>query len=877
MGIANEGAAPTKPRPVSARSTAKIRVDLIAVVVALALGATVVGLWARFVYDRTPGPHCISVTAGRGGVAFTPERYPGDSPPEWDASPVGQWTRDSAGQWSTKHQGDRWVYCGSVSRVVHLNWSVPNASTQPRLEIDQRRVGVVLDDEGAGRTTIGFALRVPLANWLLLALGLAVAVGLHSAITRRCRAAAGDRGPPQIVGIVVASAALALLIVLTLPIAPARLLMYRMNIQVTSHGSTTPLGVRLIRADGRNDDARALAGGAIGWQAQGEWTEAEPGASPLLWEGAASPDDEIVVGRSDAPPVLIRVNGHLTRVDPSARSGVDSDNPRRPPGQYLSLSDLAGSEGMTRELAILASRLLDAALLATLGLLAVVLVSTRASRSLAPESGTSERHRLSDRWRSFLGLVTGWTALLLIFWPGFLSSDSQDQWSQFFTPGARLSDAHPYLISMAYGSLRHVVDSPAVPIMGYLVVMAVVASGLIDRLRGAGTPRWIGTLSVVALCCLPPVALITIALWKDVPYGIAVVAAVSLLAGAEMSNGASVGTRRAAIAIAVTIAGVALTRHNGVPVAAVLALQLLFRFRRQWRFVAPGVAAGVMIIVVVNGPLMSAAHVNSDTLDGLYWAQRVAAHLSAGTTLTVDERHELDAIRPTTERWGYSCHSIYPTIEGPNAIPTQKARDEAGPLRSLVLALDVRNPMVEVRHSLCTSELAWRWSDNRNLAYLLPWTRSSDIVNYDNSWTVGGPQEDPASPRLVSTVNRVVTEDLPVGFSRPAPLFWLLIVSCLACAVRTKRWVPVLVAMPLLVHTAVLAPIVPDQDIRYMYPVMVAAVLIGPAFLWSAMTRRSLFPPSSDRGLLQALRERLRTRATAHGVEPSRAHRRKPG
>jgi len=86
---------------------------------------------------------------------------------------------------------------------------------------------------------------------------------------------------------------------------------------------------------------------------------------------------------------------------------------------------------------------------------------------------------------------------LAILYPGLMSSDSVDQWSQALGPRA-LADWHPVLDTL-WIRLWSFAGTPAVPIAVQVLLLAVVVASGCRLQRAIGIPRWIVTFEALAL------------------------------------------------------------------------------------------------------------------------------------------------------------------------------------------------------------------------------------------------------------------------------------------------------------------------------------------------------------------------------------------
>jgi hypothetical protein len=444
-----------------------------------------------------------------------------------------------------------------------------------------------------------------------------------------------------------------------------------------------------------------------------------------------------------------------------------------------------------------------------------------------------------DRWRLtlLLGAVpfVGWLALQLLFWPGLMNPDMAVQWVQVDRTG--LDNWHPYMIAVVIGALRHVVDSPALPVL----LQTVGASLLVGRIAAWTVWRrrspWVAAAFLVLLPVLPPTGLFTITLWKDTPFGIAVLALALVVWRVEDTKGEWLRDRTNIVLAIVTALGLLLSRHTAWPILLATLVVLLLAHRSLWRrFVVVG-GVTLVVAVVVQLPLASLLDVRASRVESIVYVQHIANHVNRGVDLTASEKRELRPIYPLDRMWPYSCHSIQPTWSGRDAIALERFQDKGSELRSIAIALALRDPGGELDHLACASELVWNPADPDRQTYFLEWSDTSGHVDYIPHVIGASVTEDPASPRALNRIYDVVVEQLPIWTIRPALYLYAFLVAIAFAAWRRRSWSVVWIAVPVLAQSITLAALNLVQDVRFQYGVMLTAVVLVPALL--TVARRS--------------------------------------
>lgn len=417
--------------------------------------------------------------------------------------------------------------------------------------------------------------------------------------------------------------------------------------------------------------------------------------------------------------------------------------------------------------------------------------------------------------------AAAWCVYLAVFWPGLMSADSLDQWAQ--AKWGVIDDRHPAAHTMLIWAITRVWRSPAAIALVQIIVLAAIAGQVFAILRRIGMPR-LACATVCALFAVSPVnGLMVIALWKDIPYSIAVLGLTLIVLDMARTGGASLQRAPAAIALGITAALAALFRFNGPPAAFGTLAILFIVFRAQRKPLALALAISIGLWLGVRGPLYDAAGVKrgpSTSLQPLLF--HAAAHVAAATPLADHERTFLDSLRPLDPAWPYTCYTINPIIFDPSF---DWERFEAQPRRLTRLVWDLfrRNPSADLDHAVRSSSLVWRLTqpaDSYYYAVHLSRDASRFITIDPNGY---GLEPRPLIRALKSPMAKPVLRSQRAAWSwivwRPALYLYLAWAGAILTAVRLRCWRYVLVAAPITIHSAVLSLGLTAQDLRYQYPV----------------------------------------------------------
>lgn len=469
-------------------------------------------------------------------------------------------------------------------------------------------------------------------------------------------------------------------------------------------------------------------------------------------------------------------------------------------------------------------------------------------RPVTPPAWVTSPETRRDRWRLtlLLGLVPflGWLALLLVFWPGLMNPDSLAQW--FELDRDELSNWHPYTFAVVLGVLRRVIDTPALPILLQTVAAALLTGRIAAWTVWRGRSPWVAAGTLVLLPALPPTGLFTVTLWKDAPFGIALLGFTLVVWRIEDTKGRWLADRLNVVLAVITIITLWLTRHNGWPIVIGTVVVLVMARRELRRRVLVTVVAAMTIVLIVEIPVAQVLGVRANPVPSIIYVQHIAMHVNNATKLTVSDRRLLETVYPLDRRWPYACSSIQQTWSGPQAIPMGRYKDKASELRSIAVRLALRDPGAELRHVLCSSEIVWNPRDGKGVTYFLEWSEVAGHIDYIPGADGAGPMEDPGSTRATARIFDGVMHTLPVWVIRPAVYLYAFLAAIAVAARRRCSWRVVSIAVPVVIQSVTLAALTLTQDVRFQYGVILTAVALVPALLTVSRPRS----PQDDRPLV---------------------------
>jgi hypothetical protein len=459
-----------------------------------------------------------------------------------------------------------------------------------------------------------------------------------------------------------------------------------------------------------------------------------------------------------------------------------------------------------------------------------------------------------------------WGLVLLAFWPGLMSSDSVEQWSQIVR--GEYNDISPAIHTLTMWLITRLWFSPgAVALVQILALAAVIGWGL-ALLKSYGVPAW-ATWAACVLSVFSLVnALMIITLWKDILYSVVALAFTLLLLMLVRGGGQWLTRRPFLAALTVAAALMALYRHNGVPVVLVTLVAAMLSYRRWWRPLAVVLVGAAAVWLLVRGPLYSSLRVRTPP-DWYAWQpilSQVASYVQDGALETQPPLDEasvdlLNAYHPLADGWqAYDCRFPFEFVVGEQT-NREAINGNTGQLLDLYVQLVSHDPDFAARALIYCNSVVWQITQPVGANVItIPLGRGNageliTVIPYPNSFGIGPRYQLPqlaewlAGQYFLSMDSRVIWR-----VWRPAIYSYLLLAAVVLAALRLKEWRYGLLALPALLTTLpyLLLSISPDFRFHYTSYLVGLFLCIPLQFLppaAAAATLEGAVPDSVDRAL----------------------------
>jgi hypothetical protein len=247
-----------------------------------------------------------------------------------------------------------------------------------------------------------------------------------------------------------------------------------------------------------------------------------------------------------------------------------------------------------------------------------------------------------------------WFPYFLYEYPGIMTADSIVQYEQVIGVNP-WSNHHPVIhtlcISIFYnlgigftGDVNKAISFYTIAQMIFLSLCCGRTVLQVRRVLGKG--RWF-LLSLVFFALVPFNAVFAVTIWKDVPF-----AGIMMLMGCRLCDMAMKEKNGAFDYVILSILAVlmALFRSNGWYAFLLCVPFMLWMFRGEMAKVLASIAAAIIVVVVIKGPVMNAAVIiQPDFTESLSLPiQQVARVLVEDRELTAEDKELIDAVIDTT-------------------------------------------------------------------------------------------------------------------------------------------------------------------------------------------------------------------------------------
>lgn len=443
--------------------------------------------------------------------------------------------------------------------------------------------------------------------------------------------------------------------------------------------------------------------------------------------------------------------------------------------------------------------------------------------------------RIVPWWIFAIPMITVWLLWLLVFWPGLMSPDSIDQWSQSLS--SVFNDWHPAIYAIIMRILNRIWETPAVIGLLQILCLSLVTSWGLHALWKVGVPKKVCWAMSALFAVIPLNALFSITLWKDIPYGISLFALFLMVLQIVLSDGDWLKSWKQKTGLAVASAGVMLFRHNGAPVVllAILALILFFpKIRRGLMQTSIGL---LILFFLIKVPLYQSLRVTPNGMGGInqLYLHHISAHVEAETPLSASEEAYLNQLLPLDEWTYYPCN--VDTLKFQSGIDLDLLYSQPQKNLEVFLSLARKAPAVNLKHIFEANKMIWQIQPGGCYLYRVPLFKNTDNSFHWIESNSIGIAEDSKIPGWISPFFDFYARTASVPWIdsfvwRPAMTTYLSFLVCMAMALRFQKKKTLLIGLVPLLQFGMMLVLTFAQDMRFQYGNMLIGLFsIGLLFI----------------------------------------------
>lgn len=440
-----------------------------------------------------------------------------------------------------------------------------------------------------------------------------------------------------------------------------------------------------------------------------------------------------------------------------------------------------------------------------------------------PRNVPTKQHWL---WYALPPAVT-WSIVLLAYWPGILTPDSISHWTQIHT--GQFNDWHSIFYSVVLWALTRIIDHPALISFIQIILLSVsTAWGLGELQKWGVKPIYLWGVTLLQAFAFQNMITV-ISVWKDVPYSVCLLLVTIQMMKVIRTQGNWLHAKKNMLGVLLVMCGLLLFRKNGLLVVfGTFGLWFLF-YQKSWRYLLGALVLTVLVWQGFNRIAVPALDVQINSGKGIsILLHHIIAHHDVGTPISPEQEKHLGAMLPL-EQWEYDCGVVNTVLWHPDFNRTyyEQTLDQT---TQLFLDTLKEDPLVNLRHQLCASELVWR-------LYPTTYTFTNDFDHLGETdeyhWISGSEYDIREAPKLPA-LNRMMmkyffwSQDHTLVYLLTwRPAFYLYL-SLLSIGLFAWKWHTrhfLLTAAPLLLQSGTLMLINLAQDFRYQFGVVLIGIL----------------------------------------------------
>ena len=296
----------------------------------------------------------------------------------------------------------------------------------------------------------------------------------------------------------------------------------------------------------------------------------------------------------------------------------------------------------------------------------------------------------------------------LVWWagwfPAIMSSDSVDQWNQVLI--FDFQNTHPITHTAYLWVVSLIWQSPAAVALVQVILTSVLLAVIARRLVDVGVKVWMSVGIVWIIAVLPMTGAMTIAIWKDVPFTLAMGWAFTELLLLAKGRKRFWATWHGPVRLGAALGLMWALRANGKLTVLAFVIVLGVVFVQHWRTFPALVVTTIGIGVVVPLVLVAALPVTNQPIEPaqVFMPQVASVVVHDPQTLSDEDMDLIVAVAPL-DVWSdsYDCGNSSPLVFNP-AFDNSVIQGNPSAYRSLIIRSAFAAPLNVAGHRWCAGE-----------------------------------------------------------------------------------------------------------------------------------------------------------------------------
>ncbi|MBU5591463.1 hypothetical protein KQI89_06780 [Clostridium sp. MSJ-4] len=397
---------------------------------------------------------------------------------------------------------------------------------------------------------------------------------------------------------------------------------------------------------------------------------------------------------------------------------------------------------------------------------------------------------------------------LLSFYPGVMTADSMNQWTQI-SKGVYY-DSNPVVHTLFTYLITRIWYSPAAVVIVQVFIMSTIIGYCMYSFEKLGVDKKILYLVTLAMALNPVNGIMFVTLWKDIIYTGFILLFTMLIINIVITNNEWINTKKNLIYFILCSLGVVLFRHNGLlPLFVTLTILIILNIKKSKPYVITFISV-LAIFLLIKGPIYKIIGIEPASSSEAFGipTQQIAAVIKNNGYLTEDQLKKAEEIMPLNSWAENYMPGNVDYIKFHKDFNVDKLMEDKMGFLKLWAGACIQNPKIALKAYGSQTAIGWsvkgyvNWGSreiSENSLGLKQTILSNTLTKIGNKF-----------------LNLTQKSDLTYFFWKPAFQMFFMILFAFVAILRNGSKT-ILVILPVLLNAATIFIATPAQDFRYLY------------------------------------------------------------